>query len=325
MGAIDEAAEYAREVLALEARAIDGLRPLIGPSFDAAVRLLLGTAGMTVVSGVGKSGIIGQKLSATLASTGTPSFFLHPTDALHGDLGRVRAGDVAILLSQSGETDELVRLVDPLKRVGLKTIALTGGRESSLARNVDVVLDAGRAPEACPLGLAPTTSTAAQLALGDALAMTVLKLRGFQREDYARFHPGGMLGRRLMRVSEIMRRDDAQTVVAAGTRTKDVVVRMNATRGRPGAASVVDAAGALVGFFTDGDLARGLQRDVGFLDGPVDAVMKRDPVVVGPDVLVSEALQVLRDRRIDQVPVVDAARRPIGLLDVQDLMAARII
>jgi arabinose-5-phosphate isomerase len=322
---MDDAAAYAREVLALEARAIEGLRPLVGPSFAAAVRMLIETRGMTVVAGIGKSGIIGQKLSATLASTGTPSFFLHPSEALHGDLGRVRSGDVAILLSQSGETDEVIRLIDPLKRVGAKTIGVTGGMKSSLARNADLALDSGTAPEACPLGLAPTTSTAAQLAIGDALAMTVLKFRGFQREDYARFHPGGMLGRRLMRVSEIMRQGDAHTVVEQGSRTKDVVVRMNATRGRPGAASVVDAGGVLVGFFTDGDLARGLQRDLGFLEAPIDASMKRSPTVVAPDALASEALQILRDKRIDQLPVVDPAGRPVGLLDVQDLMAARII
>jgi arabinose-5-phosphate isomerase len=322
---MDDAVDYAREVLALEASAVQGLRALVGPPFVAAVRLILDCRGMVAVAGIGKSGLIGQKLSATLASTGTKSFFLHPADALHGDLGRVTAGDVAILLSQSGESEEVVRLIDPLKRVGAKTIGMTGGRESTLARNVDLVLDCGRAPEACPLGLAPTTSTAAQLALGDALAMTVLKYRGFQREDYARYHPGGMLGRRLMRVSEIMRRGDAHTVVRTGTRAKDVVMTMNATRGRPGAAAVVDEQGVLAGFFTDGDLARGLQRTLDFLEGPIDDVMVRRPTTLGPDALVSEALQILRDRRIDQLPVVDAEGRPVGLLDVQDLMAARIL
>lgn len=322
---MDDAVDYAKEVLALEARAIEGLRALVGPPFAIAVRMLLDAPGMTVVAGIGKSGLIGQKLSATLASTGTPSFFLHPSDALHGDLGRVRTGDVAILLSQSGESEEVVRLVDPLKRVGAKTVGMTGGAESTLARNVDVVLDCGRAPEACPLGLAPTTSTAAQLALGDALAMTVLKFRGFQREDYARFHPAGMLGRKLMRVAEIMRRGDSHTVVPSGTKTKDAVVTMNATRGRPGAAAVVGADGRLAGFFTDGDLARGLQRDVGFLERPIDEAMHRAPTVVGPEALVSEALAILRERRIDQLPVVDADGRPVGLLDVQDLMAARIL
>ena len=322
---MDDVVDYAREVLALESRAIDGLRALVGPPFAAAVRMILDCPGMIAVAGIGKSGLIGQKLSATLASTGTRSYFLHPSDALHGDLGRVSSGDVAILLSQSGESEEVVRLIDPLKRVGARTIGMTGGKESTLARNVDLTLDCGRAPEACPLGLAPTTSTAAQLALGDALAMTVLKYRGFQREDYARFHPGGMLGRRLLRVAEIMRRGDAHTVVGAGTRTKDVVVTMNATRGRPGAAAVVDAAGFLIGFFTDGDLARGLQQSLGFLDRSIDEVMVRKPVTIDPDALVSEALQVLRDRQIDQLPVVGADGRPVGLLDVQDLMAARII
>jgi arabinose-5-phosphate isomerase len=322
---MDDPVAYAKEVLALEAKAIDALRATIGPPFVAAVKLLADCRGMTIVAGIGKSGIIGQKLSATLASTGTPSFFLHPTDALHGDLGRVRGGDVAILLSQSGESEEVVKLIDPLKRVGARTVGLTGGLDSTLARNVDVVLDSGRAPEACPLGLAPTTSTAAQLAIGDALAMTVLKARRFQREDYARFHPGGMLGRKLMRVAEIMRRDDAHTVVPETMKTKDVVVLMNATRGRPGAASVVDPKGVLSGFFTDGDLARGLQKDLAFLDLPVAFVMNRTPSTIGPETLASEALQILRDRRIDQLPVVDAAKTPVGLLDVQDLMSARVI
>jgi arabinose-5-phosphate isomerase len=309
----------------MESQAIRDLVPKLGRPFELAVRLLLDCPGMTVVSGVGKSGLIGQKLSSTLASTGTKSLFLHPTEALHGDLGRVCRDDVAILLSQSGETEEIVRLIDPMKAIGAKVIAMTGEPGSSLARNADLVLECGRAPEACPLGLAPTSSTASQLALGDALAMTVQKLRGFQREDYARFHPGGSLGRRLMRVSEIMRTGDAHTVVAQGSPAKAVVMRMNATKGRPGAAAIVDEKGALAGFFTDGDLARHLDKDIAFLERPIDDVMNRTPVTIAADALASAALQVLRDRHIDQIPVIDAARRPIGLVDVQDLLAARII
>jgi len=316
---------YARDVLSMEAQAIRDLVPTLGKSFERAVQWLLESTGMTVVSGVGKSGLIGQKLSSTLASTGTKSLFLHPTEALHGDLGRVRQQDVALLLSQSGETEEVVRLIDPLKAIGARVIAMTGAPESTLARNADLVLECGRAPEACPLGLAPTSSTASQLALGDALAMTVQKLRGFQREDYARFHPGGSLGRKLMRVSEIMRRGESHTVVTTGTPAKSVVMRMNATKGRPGAASITDAKGALAGFFTDGDLARHLDRDIGFLERPIDEVMNRNPVTIDADALASTALQVLRDRHIDQIPVVDAQKKPIGLVDVQDLLAARII
>jgi arabinose-5-phosphate isomerase len=309
----------------MEAEAIRNLVPTLGKAFETAVRWILECPGMTVVSGVGKSGMIGQKLSSTLASTGTKSLFLHPTEALHGDLGRVRLQDVALLLSQSGETEEVVRLIEPLKAIGARTIAMTGSADSSLARNSDLVLECGRAPEACPLGLAPTSSTASQLALGDALAMTVQKLRGFQREDYARFHPGGALGRKLMRVSEIMRQGDFHTVVPLGSTAKAVVMRMNGTKGRPGAASIVDQRGALAGFFTDGDLARHLDKDISFLDRPIEDVMNRNPVTIDADALASAALQVLRDRHIDQIPVVDSARRPIGLVDVQDLLAARII
>lgn len=316
---------YARQVLSIEAQAVSALVSGLGHSFERAVALILECKSMTVVSGIGKSGLIGQKLSATLASTGTPGFFLHPSDAMHGDLGRVRAGDVAILLSQSGESEEMVRLIDPLKRIGARVVAMTGNPQSTLGRNADVVLDCGRAPEACPLGLAPTTSTVAQLALGDALAMTVQQLRGFQREDYARFHPAGQLGRRLMRVAEIMRRGDSHTVVPSGTTAKAVVMQMNTTRGRPGAAAIVDAQGVLAGFFTDGDLARHLERDIRFLERPIDDVMNRTPITIGPDTLASEALQILRDRHIDQLVVLDGERRPVGLLDVQDVLAARII
>jgi arabinose-5-phosphate isomerase len=309
----------------MEAEAIRNLHRALGRPFEEAVRWLLECSGMVIVSGIGKSGLIGQKVSATLASTGTRSLFLHPTEALHGDLGRVQRQDLAILLSQSGETEELVRLIDPLKSIGARVVAMTGEPSSTLARNADLVLECGRAPEACPLGLAPTSSTASQLALGDALAMTVQKLRGFQREDYARYHPGGTLGRKLLRVSEIMRRGDHHTVVARGTPAKAVVMRMNATKGRPGAASIVDERGVLAGFFTDGDLARLLDRDIAFLDRPIDDVMNANPLTIGPDALASSALQVLRDRHVDQLPVVDEARRPVGLVDVQDLLAARII
>lgn len=322
---LSDVLSYARDVLSLEAQAIKNLASTLGKPFERAVDWLLACPGMTVVSGVGKSGLIAQKVSSTLASTGTKSLFLHPTEALHGDLGRVRKGDVVLLLSQSGETEEVVRLIDPLTKIGARVIAMTGEPESTLAKNADLVLECGRAPEACPLGLAPTSSTASQLALGDALAMTVQKLRGFQREDYARFHPGGSLGRKLMRVSEIMRSGDTHTVVESGTPAKTVVMRMNATKRRPGAAAIVDESGALAGFFTDGDLARHLDKDIAFLERPIDEVMNRSPVTIDKDALASAALQVLRDRHIDQIPVIDAARRPIGLVDVQDLLEARII
>ena len=316
---------FARQVIDAEARAIAALAELIGDEFQRAVDLVLTCRGLVVVSGVGKAGLIGQKLSSTLASTGTPGFFMHPADAIHGDLGRVQPDDLVLLLSNSGESEEVLRLIDPVRKIGARLVALTGRLDSRLARNADVVLDCGRTPEACPLGLAPTTSTAALLALGDALAMTVLHERGFNQEDYARYHPGGALGRSLLRVEEVMRSGDRLSRVPQGTTAGETLMVMNATPGRPGAAIVDDADGRLAGFFTDGDLARNLQAGVTFLEGPIDAVMIPDPVTIAPDRLASEALRILRERKIDQIPVVDVDGRAIGLLDVQDLLDTRIV
>jgi len=317
--------DHARLVLSNEADAIRGLIPLLGASFEVVVGAVLDCRGTIVISGVGKSGLIGAKLSATLASTGTPSIFLHPSEAIHGDLGRVRAGDMVFLLSQSGESEEVVRLIQPLKRLQAVTVAMTGKPESTLGRNCDHMLDTGRAPESCPLGLAPTTSTAALLALGDALAMTVLSLRGFQREDFARFHPGGQLGRKLMRVADVMRSGDRFTVVREETPAKSVLAKMNGTPGRPGAACIVHDDGTLAGFFTDGDLARRLEAGVAWLEQPIANVMTRTPTTIAPDVLVAEAMAILGERRFDQIPVVDACRKPVGLLDIQDVVAAKIL
>jgi len=317
--------DHARLVLSNEADAIRGLIPLLGASFEIVVGAVLDCRGTIVISGVGKSGLIGAKLSATLASTGTPSIFLHPSEAIHGDLGRVRAGDMVFLLSQSGESEEVVRLIQPLKRLQAVTVAMTGKPESTLGRNCDHMLDTGRAPESCPLGLAPTTSTAALLALGDALAMTVLSLRGFQREDFARFHPGGQLGRKLMRVADVMRSGDRFTVVREETPAKSVLAKMNGTPGRPGAACIVHDDGTLAGFFTDGDLARRLEAGVAWLEQPIADVMTRTPTTIAPDVLVAEAMAILGERRFDQIPVVDACRKPVGLLDIQDVVAAKIL
>ena len=315
----------ARMVLEMEARAIGDLVPTLGESFERALDLLLACPGHVVVTGIGKAGIIAAKISATLASTGTPSFYLHPADGIHGDLGRVRKEDVVLLLSNSGESNEVVALIDPLRKVGVSLIAMTGQPESTLAKNANVVLDCGRAPEACPMGLAPTTSTSTLLALGDALAMTLLEERDFDTENYARFHPGGALGRQLMKVREIMRHGDAMTVVAAGATARETLIAMNATAGRPGAAAIIDAGGCLVGFFTDGDLARNLQEGIEFLSRPVDEVMMSDPVTIAQNALAAEAYRLLREKRVDQLPVVDDEGRPVGLVDVQDLLDARII
>jgi arabinose-5-phosphate isomerase len=291
-------AEYARGVLRAEATAIEQLCARIDGDFSEAVERILACSGRVVVTGMGKPGFIAQKISATFASTGTPSLFLHPAEALHGDLGRLVPGDLVLALSNSGETEEILRLLPALKRMGAPIIAVTGGQKSSLAAAADVVLEIGPVPEACPLGLAPTTSTVALLALGDALAMTVLHRRGFSPEQFAELHPAGALGKRLLRVREVM---------------------------RTGAASVVDDRGKLVGIFTDGDLRRLVQQDDVDFTRSVSAVMGRSPRTIGPDDLAVTAAEILREGQIDQLPVVDSDGRPVGLLDVQDLLSARLL
>lgn len=317
--------ERARQVLETEANAILALVPTLGRPFEDAVEMLLACRGHVVVSGLGKAGLIGAKISATMASTGTPSHFMHPAEAFHGDLGRLRDGDVALLISNSGETGEVVRLIDPLRRLGIRILALTGAGTSALARGADLVLDVGRAAEACPLGLAPSTSTTVLLALGDALALALVDARQFSREDYARFHPGGLLGRQLLRVDEIMRRGDGITVMPEAASVREVLIAINSTRGRPGAAMLVNAAGALSGFLTDGDLARRLQEGTSFLAEPASSIMTRSPQSVRADELVSKAWHLLQTRHIDQLPVVDVNNHPIGLVDVQDVLSARTL
>lgn len=315
----------AAEVVRVEARTIAGLEARLDARFVAAVDLLIACEGQVIATGVGKAGLVAQKISATLASTGTPSSYLHPTDARHGDLGRLRARDVLFALSNSGESAEVVALLGPARKIGAPILVITGEPNSSLGRHADVVLDIGRVQEACPLNLAPTASTSAMLAMGDALAMVVSQERRFSREDYALYHPAGALGRKLMKVREVMRTGEQMPVVAAGTTIRDVILVMNRTPGRPGAALIVDGTKRLVGIFTHGDLARLLEQrgtvDVGAI---VDAHMGRNPKVVGPDQLVEEAQHLLREHRIDQIPVVDAERRPLGLVDVQDMLDVRI-
>lgn len=314
----------AREVLNVEARAIERLRDRVGEPFLRAADLVRACEGHVVVTGMGKAGKVGEKISATLASTGTPSFFLHPAEAVHGDLGRVLKKDLLLALSNSGSTEELVRLLPLVRQIGAKLVAITGNPESTLAREADIVLALGAIDEACPLGLAPTASTAAMLALGDALAMVVLESRGFTRDDFALFHPAGSLGRDLLRVRDRMRSGDALPLVAAGTTVRDALAPMH-TKGRAGAALVVDGQGALVGIFTDGDLRRLLlQRGGDFLADPIDAVMAKNPKTVAPEALAAEASRILHEHRIDQIAVVDARGRAIGLLDVQDLLGIPI-
>jgi arabinose-5-phosphate isomerase len=314
---------YGRSVLAAEAKAIEAV--VLGDGFADAVRLVIGCKGRVVVTGMGKPGFVAQKISATLASTGTPSLYVHPAEAAHGDLGRIAKHDVVLALSNSGETEELLRVLPALKKIGASVVAITRDRVNPLARAAEVVVAIGDVEEACPMGLAPTASTAVLLAVGDALAMTVLANRPFDKEEYALFHPGGKLGRGLMKVGELMRGGDANPVVKESAPMHEAVAVMTETAGRPGAASVVDAAGKLVGIFTDGDLRRLVEHGRTDFTQPVALAMGRNPRTVRPDALVVDAARVLRQARIDQVPVVDEEGRPVGLLDVQDLLAAKIL
>jgi len=318
--------EYARSVLRAEAEAVQSLLERVGEGLSAAVDRILACEGRVVVTGMGKSGIIAQKISATFASTGTPSLYLHAADALHGDLGRVASEDILLALSNSGATEELLRLLPEVRRMGVSVIALTGGGASPLAQQADLVLDIGSVDEACPMGLAPTASTLALLAMGDALAMTVLHNRTeFGTDDYARLHPGGTLGLSARKVSDVMRRGQANPVVAEEESLVVAIGVMTRTPGRPGATSVVDRKGKLVGIFTDGDLRRLVESGRTDFSLPVGSACGRNPKTVREDQQVREAAQILRLAKVDQVPVVDAEGRPVGLLDVQDLLAGRVI
>jgi arabinose-5-phosphate isomerase len=318
-----EMLEYGKAVIAAEAAALGCL--VLDATFATSVEWILGCRGRVVVTGMGKPGFVAQKISATLASTGTPSHYLHPAEAAHGDLGRVTRDDLVLALSNSGETEEILRLLPALKRIGARVVALTRDHASPLARGADLVLCIGAIEEACPMGLAPTASTAALLALGDALAMTVMKNRPFDREEYALYHPGGKLGRGLMKVREAMRSGEANPLVLETAPLSRAVAVMTQTPGRPGACAIVNAQGRLVGMFTDGDLRRMVEQGKVRFAVPVGKVMSRNPRTVRPDALVADAARVLRQARIDQVPVVDDAGRPVGLLDVQDLLAARVL
>lgn len=308
----------AREVLRTEAQAILSLVDRLGAEFEQVVAAVAACKGHLVVTGMGKAGLIGQKISATFASTGTPSIYLHPAEAYHGDLGRVLPEDVVLALSNSGETDELLRLLAPFRRIGAKLVAFTASRQSTLGKNADLVVELGRIEEACPLGLAPSATTTALLALGDALAFCVFEARGFDREKFAFFHPGGQLGRRLLKVSEVMRSGDRNAVVREDTPVTEAVAAI--TRARAGAVCVVDASGRLAGIFTDGDLRRILGRDPKLVAGRIGDVMTRAPKTIGPDRLADEAVRILREKKIDELPVVDATGAPVGMLDVQDLL-----
>ncbi|MCB9882719.1 MAG: KpsF/GutQ family sugar-phosphate isomerase [Planctomycetes bacterium] len=309
----------AREVLALESQTIAQLGERLGEDFSRAIDFVLGGEGRVVVTGMGKAGIIGRKISATLASTGTLSFDLHPAEAIHGDLGRIRADDILLALSNSGETEEVLRLLSPMKKLGVKIIAVTASRSCTLARHADAVLEIGSVLEACPLGLAPTASTAAMLALGDALAMVLLQERGFGREEYAFFHPGGSLGRQLLKVHEVMRTGDELPLIAVESTIGRALEVMTATKGRPGIAIAIEADRTLAGVFTDGDARRSWELGQS-MDEPLARVLTRSPKAIAGDALASEAMHQLKKYKIDQIVVVSPRGEPIGLLDVQDLL-----
>lgn len=314
--------DYAREVIEAEAAAVRGLLDRLDGPFEKAVRAVIDCTGTVVTSGIGKAGIIAQKISATLCSTGTPSLFLHAAEAIHGDLGRVRRGDLCIVLSYGGETDEVTRLLVQLKKMGTPVVAMTGRPNSTLGDHADVVLDLGELEEACPLRLAPSVTTTAMLAMGDALALTVLKMRGFQAEDFALFHPGGSLGRKLLKVEEVMRGGDDLPLARDNLTVREVLLSLTGIKRRSGAAVLVDADGRLTGIFGDADLRRLLEAgDASVLDGPIAEVMTRDPKRIGAGLLASEALHLINQHHIDELPVVDAGDRAVGLVDIQDLVA----
>ena len=324
-GAASSAAlELARRVLAIEADAVRALIDRLDERFLQAVSLILERRGRVVVSGIGKSGHIARKIASTLASTGTPSYFVHPAEAVHGDLGMVLPDDVFIALSHSGESDELLEIVPLIKRQGAKLIAITGAAESTLAREADVHLDAGVAQEACPLNLAPTASTTAALALGDALAVALLDARGFSADDFARSHPGGALGRRLLtHVSDVMRRGEEVPAVRETATLKEAVLEMS--RGRLGMTAVVSADGAVAGVFTDGDLRRAFEKVTDFGAVRITDVMTASPRCIRPDALAVEAVQLMEQYKINQLLVTDDSGALIGALNMHDLFRAKVI
>ncbi|MGA7986523.1 MAG: KpsF/GutQ family sugar-phosphate isomerase [Burkholderiales bacterium] len=324
ISASSTALELARRVLAIEADAVRALIDRLDERFLAAVSLILDCRGRVVVSGIGKSGHIARKVASTLASTGTPAYFLHPAEAIHGDLGMIQPDDVFIGISHSGESEELLRIIPLIKRQGARLIALTGNQASTLAREADTHLDAGVAQEACPLNLAPTASTTAALALGDALAVALLDARGFSADDFARSHPGGTLGRRLLtHVADVMRRGaDVPSVPDTATLHQAV---QEMSRGRLGMTAVVDAAGRVAGIFTDGDLRRVLAKVSDFSGAGIAELMTPGPRTIRPGALAVEAVELMERHKINQLVVVDDNDKLVGALNMHDLFRAKVI
>jgi len=319
--------QRAREVFDIEIAGLKAVREQLDEQFDAAVAAIVETLsarGKIVVVGIGKSGNVGQKIAATLTSTGSTSVLLHSVDALHGDLGLVNDGDLILALSYSGESDEMLKLLPALKRFAVKIIALTGNAKSTMARHSDVVLNVKVPREACPFNLAPTASTTAMLAMGDALAMATLRARGFKEKDFSLRHPSGAIGRSLLvKVGEIMRTGERNAVAVSSTRVKDALLMMTAARS--GSLSVTDAKGRLVGVFTDGDLRRQMSKDEDALSRTLSEVMTRNPISIREDALAAEALKIFDQRNVDDLVVVNARREPVGLVDSQDLPKLKLM
>jgi arabinose-5-phosphate isomerase len=311
-----------REIIRQESRALEKVAAQLGEEFCRAVECLMRCRGQAIVCGIGKAGIIAQKITATLASTGTPAHFLHPAEAVHGDLGRVRREDVVLLLSQSGETEEIVRLLPILHDLGVELIAITARSSSALGRAATVTIELGPLEEACCLGLAPSTSTTAMLAVGDALALVVSRRKNFRREDFARLHPGGNLGLKLSKVEDLMRPLAQCRLAREDQSVREVLIQAGKPGRRTGATMLVDAAGALSGIFTDSDLARLFEtrRDED-LDLPIHRVMTRNPLRISAGAWLAEAVTLLAQRKISELPVVDADGKPLGVIDITDVVA----
>lgn len=325
---MDDLRNFAQQVLETEAVAVRSLVSLLDEQWDKAVQLILNCRGAVLTSGIGKAGHVARKLSASFSSTGTPSHFLNPAEALHGDLGAIRQGDLVLILSHSGESDEILRMLSVVKKLGHPIIAMTSRNDNALARFSDVVLRLGKIEEACPLGLAPSASTTAMTALGDALFLTVMKARRFTVEDFAVYHPAGQLGRKLIRVAEAMTFKLGENLPIASDRLTvgQVLHEVSSIKRRSGAVILVDDAGRVSGIFSDGDLRRAITDDDGSaLRQPIREVMTRNPKRIRGDQLAGEAMGVMRQFRIDELPVVDEADKPVGLIDIQDLVILRML
>lgn len=319
--------EYARSVISAEAAAISQMADVIDDSFVAALEMICNVTGSVIVTGMGKAGIIGQKISATLASTGTPSHFLHPAEAVHGDLGRIGPNDVVIALSHSGESEEIVRLINPIKQQQVKLIAVTADSNSRLGRHSDVTISMGKLTEVCPFGMAPSVSTTCMLAIGDAIALTVMKARDFSVEDYAKFHPGGALGAKLIMVGQSMmfKAGEKLPAVKIGQTIGQMCDELKDLT-RRGAVMIVDGNGKLAGIITDADLRREMsEKGSGVFECKTEDVMTPDCKRVTENTLAAEAMAIFHKYRIDELPVVDEDDRPVGMIDVQDIVAIKIV